>query len=54
MITASQSLRGDPRDELPAPVAGEVLTGGGQDPGLRVDLQPLSRFCAPVLLFSAC
>ena len=35
-------VRRDPRDELPAPIAGEILAGGGQHPGLRVDLQPLA------------
>ena len=35
-------VRRDPRDELPAPLAGEILAGGGQHPRLRVDLQPLA------------
>ena len=35
-------VRRDPRDELPTPIAGEILARGGQHPGLRVDLQPLA------------
>jgi hypothetical protein len=33
---------GDPGHEQPAPVAGEVLGAGGEDPGLRVGLHPLA------------
>ena len=36
-------VRRDPRDELPAPLAGEVLAGGRQHSDLRVELQPLAR-----------
>ena len=41
MITASQYVGGNTGDELAAPLAGEVLAGGGQHARLWVDLQPL-------------
>ena len=35
-------VRGRSRDELPALVARQVVAGGREDPGLRVELQPLA------------